>query len=97
MHEVNSPYGTSWENKWQIHGETRYSPTVGMVVSCILAAYKRSLRFLWELIVWMLCIGRAPIPALVNPVVHLVSVLSPSMWVDGFLEAIWRWSLKPTS
>ena len=28
---------------------------------------------------------------------RLYSVLSFSMLVGGFLEAIWRWSLKPTS
>ena len=36
------------------------------------------------------------IPALVLLPILLVSVLSSSMLVGGFLEAIWRWSLKPT-
>ena len=37
------------------------------------------------------------IPALVNLLAHVVVVLSSSNLVDGFLEAIWRWSLTPTS
>ena len=45
----------------------------------------------------MLSIGRARHPeADVIPLTHLVAVLSFSMLVGGFLEAIWRWSLKPT-
>ena len=36
------------------------------------------------------------IPALVLLIIPLVSALSSSMSVGGFLEAIWRWSLKPT-
>ena len=60
----------------------------------VFAASKKSLRYIWGLILWMLSFGGARHPALVTPLAPLVVVLSSSVWVVSFLEAIWRWSLK---
>ena len=43
-------------------GKTRYSPTVGFLWPFVFAASKKSLRFFWGLILWMLSIGRARHP-----------------------------------
>ena len=45
-----------------MHGKTRYSPTVGFLLPYSFPVFKRSLRFFWGLILWMLGIGRARHP-----------------------------------
>ena len=63
MHDVVTPKGAFWEGvSWQTHGKTKYSPTVGFLLPCIFPVFKRSLRFFWGLILWMLSIGRARHP-----------------------------------
>ena len=44
------------------HCETRYSPIFGFLLPYAYFVSKRSLRFFWGLIVWMLSIGRARHP-----------------------------------
>ena len=62
MHDVGTPNGASLGNTWQMHGKTRYSPTVGFLLPFVFVASKKSLRFFWGLILWMLSIGRARHP-----------------------------------
>ena len=71
--------------------------TVGFLMHLVFAASNKSLHYFWELILWMLSVGRRAIPPLLTLLAKLVVVLSSSIWVVGFLEAIWRWSLKPIS
>ena len=42
--------------------KTRYSPKVGFLLSYFFFAFKKSFRFFWGLILWMLSIGRARHP-----------------------------------
>ena len=67
MHEVNATNGAFWENKWQIHSETRYSPTDGFFMQFLFAAFQKSLRYLWGLVLWMLSIGGARHPGPCEP------------------------------
>ena len=62
MHEVSSRNAASWGINGRNTVRPGNFPTVGLVVSCNLAAYKRSLRYFWVLIIWMLCIGGARHP-----------------------------------
>ena len=39
MHEVNASNRAFWENKRQIHGETRYSPADGFFMQFLFAAF----------------------------------------------------------
>ena len=61
MHDVVPPKGAFWESSWQTHGKTRYSPCVGFLVPCAFFS-KKSLRFFWGLLLWMLSIGKARHP-----------------------------------
>ena len=64
MHDVVPPNGAFWESSWQKQYKTRYSPFVGFLLPYTFLVPKRSLRFFWGLLVWMLSIGRArhPVP-----------------------------------
>ena len=62
MHDVVTPKGAFGESSWQTHGKTRYSPTVGFILPFLFPVFKRSLRFFWGLILWMLSIGRSRHP-----------------------------------
>ena len=95
VHDVVTPKGAFGENSWQMHGKTRCSLPVGFLLPYILAAFKKSLRFFWGLILWMLSIGRARHPGPCTS--YYPSGFSVAfLRCVGFLEAIWRWSLKPT-
>ena len=62
MHDVVPPNGAFGESSWQRQCKTRYSPFVGFLLPCTYLVSKRSLRFFWGLLVWMLSIGRARHP-----------------------------------
>ena len=86
MHDVVTPKGAFGENSWQMHGKTRCSPTVGSLLPYIFAAFKKSLRFFWGLIHWMLSIGRArhpgPCPSY-YPSGFSVEFLNVGGWFSG--------------
>ena len=50
-----------------MHGKTRCSAPVGFLLPYVFHVFKRSLRFFWGLILWMLCIGRARHPGPCTP------------------------------
>ena len=62
MHDVVTPNGASGGSSWQTHGKTRYSPAIGFLLPYMFSVFKKSLRFFWRLILWMLSIGRARHP-----------------------------------
>ena len=62
MHDVGTPNGAFWGNQWLMHSKTRYSPVVDFGGRCVFSACKRTLRYFWGLIIWMLSIGRARHP-----------------------------------
>ena len=62
MHDVVLAKGACWGSSWHTQCKTRYSPKVGFVLPCTFFAFKRSLRFFWGLLLWMLSIGRARHP-----------------------------------
>ena len=62
MHDVGTPNGTFWGNKWLMHTKTRYSSVVDFGGRRVFTACKRTLRYFWGLILWMLSIGRARQP-----------------------------------
>ena len=62
MHDVVPPNGAFWVSSWQKQCETRYSPFVGFLLPYTFLVSKRSLRFFWGLLIWMLSIGRARYP-----------------------------------
>ena len=94
---VGTPNGAFCGNKWLMHSKTRYSPVVDFGGRSVFTACKRTLRYFWCLILWMLSIGRARHPGPCIPSGLLVSVLSSSMLAGGFLEVIWLWSPRPIS
>ena len=67
MHDVGTPKGASWENSWQMHGKTRYSLPVGFLLPYVFTVFKKSLRFFWGLILWVLSIGTARHPGPCTP------------------------------
>ena len=62
MHDVVWPNGAFVGDSWQKRCETRYSPIFGFLLPYAYLVSKKSLRFFWGLIVWMLSIGRARHP-----------------------------------
>ena len=62
MHDAVSPKGAFRESSWQMHGKTRYSPTVGFLLPYMFPDFKKSLRFFCGFFLWMLSIGRARHP-----------------------------------
>ena len=94
MHDLDTANGAFWESERLKNCETRYSD---ILVHFIFGACKNSLRFFWvnslDAVHWQ---GTA-ILALIHLLAHLVTVSGSLMLVAGFLEATWRWNLKPGS
>ena len=85
MHDVGTPNGADLGNKWQMHSKTRSSPTVGFLLPFVFVASKKSLRFFWCLILWMLSIGRArhPGPCIPsNPSGFSIEFLNVGGWLS---------------
>ena len=86
MHDVGTPNGAVLVNKWQMYGKTRYSSPVGFLLPFVFAASKKSLRFFWGLILWMLSIGRArhPGPCIPsNPSGFSIEFLNVGGWLSS--------------
>ena len=62
VHDVVPPNGAFGRSSWQKHGKTRYSPIFGFLLPYAFLVSKKSVRFFWGLLVWMLGIGRARHP-----------------------------------
>ena len=62
MHDAVLLKGACWGSSWQTQCKTRFSPKVGFLLPHTIFVFKRSLRFFWGLLLWMLSIGRARHP-----------------------------------
>ena len=85
LHDVGTPNGASSGNTWQMHGKTRYSPTVGFLLPFVFSAFQKSLRFFWGLILWVLSIGgaRHPRPCIPNyPSGFSIEFLNVGGWLS---------------
>ena len=86
MHEVVPPKGHFWGVHGRRNCKSRYSPQVGFLLPYTFLVFKRSLRFFWGLLLWMLSIGgaRHPDPCTSSfPSGFSIEFLNVGGWLSG--------------